>query len=96
MSRPLLIKQLKEKNPQLNQIELENVLDTFCNGIKKALIDGKNVEIRGFGTFFIKKIKEKYSARNPKTGEIIYVPTKNKIRFKSSKIFNRFLNNEKT
>tara|TARA_B100001121_G_scaffold273739_1_gene261100 strand:- start:511 stop:792 length:282 start_codon:yes stop_codon:yes gene_type:complete len=85
LSRPLLIKQLKEKNPQLNQIELENVLDTFCNEIKKALTNGKNVEIRGFGTFFIKRIKQKYSARNPKTGEIIYVPEKNKVRFRASK-----------
>ena len=85
MSRPLLIKQLKEKNPQLNRLELENILDIFCNGIKKALLDGKNVEIRGFGTFFIKRIKQKYSARNPKTGEIIYVPEKNKVRFRASK-----------
>ena len=85
MSRPLLIKQLKEKNPQLNRLELENILDIFCNGIKKALLDGKNVEIRGFGTFFIKRIKQKYSARNPRTGEIIYVPEKNKVRFRASK-----------
>ena len=92
MSRPLLIKQLKEKNPQLNQLELENILDTFCNGIKKALAEGKNVEIRGFGTFFIKRIKEKYSARNPKTGEIIYIPEKNKIRFKMSKNLNNKIN----
>ncbi len=85
MSRPLLIKQLKEKNPQLTRLELENILDIFCNGIKKALLEGKNVEIRGFGTFFIKRIKQKYSARNPKTGEIIYVPEKNKVRFRASK-----------
>ena len=85
MSRPLLIKQLKEKNPQLNQLELENILDIFSDGIKKALLDGKNVEIRGFGTFFIKRIKAKYSARNPKTSEIIYVPEKNKVRFRASK-----------
>ena len=92
MSRPLLIKQLKEKNPQLNQLELENVLDTFCNGIKKALIDGKNVEIRGFGTFFIKKIKEKYNARNPNTKELIYVPEKNKVRFRPSRKLKNFIN----
>ncbi len=92
MSRPLLIKQLKEKNPQLNQLELENILDTFCNGIKKALAEGKNVEIRGFGTFFIKRIKEKYSARNPKTGEIIYIPEKNKVRFRASKKLLKLIN----
>jgi Bacterial nucleoid DNA-binding protein len=41
--------------------------------------------LRGFGTFLIKKIKEKYSARNPKTGELIYVPEKNKVRFRGTK-----------
>ena len=53
MSRQELIKKLKEKNPNLSKIELENILDTFNESIKKALIEGKNVELRGFGTFFI-------------------------------------------
>ena len=51
---------------------------SFLNSIEKALKDKKSVELRGFGTFFIKEIKEKYSARNPKTGKLIYVPKKNK------------------
>ena len=92
MSRPLLIKQLKEKNPQLNRLELENILDIFCNGIKKALLDGKNVEIRGWGKFHVKEIKENYNSRNPKTGEFIYVPKRNKIRFRASKKFKEFIN----
>ena len=79
MSRDLLIKQLKKTNPSLNYSEIAKVIDIFCNTIKSALKNNKRVELRGFGTFFIKKIKEKYSARNPKTGEIIYIPEKNKI-----------------
>ncbi len=55
-------------------------------------MEKKSIELRGFGTFFIKEIKEKYSARNPKTGELIYVPKKNKIRFRGSKQFKDFLN----
>ena len=85
MSRPELIKKFKQKNPELNQSEIESVIDIFCDSIEKALKDGKKIEIRGFGTFNIRKIKEKYSARNPKTGELIYVPEKNKVRFKPSK-----------
>ena len=92
MSRPLIIKQLKEKNPQLNRLELENILDIFCNGIKKALLDGKNVEIRGFGTFFIKRIKQKYSARNPKTGEPVALPPKNVPHFKPGKELKSMVN----
>ena len=92
MSRPHLIKKLKEKNPKINRSELEIVIDTFCGTIEKALVEERNVEIRGFGSFLVKKIKEKYYARNPKTGELIYVPEKNNIRFKSSKNLKRLIN----
>jgi integration host factor subunit beta len=92
LSRPKLIKQLKEKNPKLNKPELESVIDTFSDNIKKALIDGRKVEIRGFGIFFVKKIKEKHSAINPRTGEFIYVPEKNKVRFRASKNLKKLIN----
>ena len=92
MSRAKFIKKLKKKNLKLNQSEIETVIDTFCNSIQNALKDGMNVEIRGFGTFFTKTIKEKYSARNPKTGELIYVPKKNKVRFRPSKKLKEFIN----
>jgi integration host factor subunit beta len=95
LSRPKLIKQLKKRNLKLSQSELETVIDLFSNNIAKALKEGKKVELRGFGTFFVKEIKEKYSARNPKTRELIYIPKKNKVRFKASKILKKKIN-EKT
>ena len=92
MLRQELIKHLKQKNPTLNQSDLETVIDTFCKSLEKALNSRQNIELRGFGTFFVKKIKAKYSARNPKSGEIIYIPEKNKVRFRSSKKLNKFIN----
>ena len=92
MSRPQLLKQLKEKNPNLNNSDVESIINIFFKDIEKALKEEKNIELRGFGTFFIKKIKEKYSARNPKTGKLIYVPEKNKVKFKASKKFKEFIN----
>ncbi len=92
MSRPDLIKKLKEKNPNFKKSELEVIIDTFDNSLQNALLMGRKVELRGFGTFFIKKIKEKYSARNPKTGKLIYVPQKNKVRFRASKKLRNLLN----
>ena len=74
MSRPKLIKQLITKNSKLNRSEIDTVIEIFSNNIIKALKNGRKIELRGFGTFFVKKIKENYSARNPKTGELIYVP----------------------
>ena len=92
MSRTKLIQQFKKKNPKLNSSEINIIIESFCTSIKRALKNKKKVEIRGFGTFFVKEIKEKYSARNPKTGELIYVPQKNKLRFKSSKNLIKIIN----
>jgi nucleoid DNA-binding protein len=92
LSRLELIKQFKKKEPNLSHLEISNLIDIFCNSIKKGLKDNKKVELREFGTFFVKKIKEKYSSRNPKNGKLIYVPEKNKIRFKASKKLNKKIN----
>ncbi len=92
MSRPDLIKQLKLKHPKLNNLQLELIIDTFFKSIEDALKEKKSVFLRGFGTFFIKEIKEKYSARDPRNGKLIYVPKKNKVRFRASKKFKEFIN----
>ena len=92
MSRPEFIKQLKLKHPKLNKSQLETIIDTFFQSIEYALKEKKSIELRGFGTFFIKEIKEKYSARNPKTEELIYVPKKSKVRFRASKKFKALIN----
>ena len=92
MSRPELIKKLKIKHPKLNKSQLENIIDIFFNTIENSLKEKNSVVLRVFGSFFIREIKEKYSARNPRTGEMIYVPKKNKVRFRASKKFKHFLN----
>ena len=92
MSRIKLIKKLKEKNPQLNKFELESVIDAFSETISNALISGKNVEIRGLGRWYLKKLKENFNARNPLTNELIYKPQRVKVRFRSSKKLNKRIN----
>ena len=92
MSRQNLIKKLKKKYPSLNNKELEEVINIFCETIENELKQGRKIELRGFGTFFIKKVKEKYNARNPNTKELIYVPEKNKVRFRPSRKLKNFIN----
>ena len=92
MSRQYLIKKLKKKYPSLNNKEIEEIIDIFCETIEKGLKQGRKIELRGFGTFFIKKIKEKYNARNPITRKLIYVPEKNKVRFRPSQKLKSFIN----
>ena len=92
MSRQEFIKQLKKKEPNLSHLEINNLIDIFCKNLQKALKNNKRVELREFGVFFVKKIKEKYSSRNPKNGKLIYVPEKNKVRFKAAKKLNKIIN----
>ena len=92
MSNLELIKKLKEKNPNINQVEFENILDIFFKTISKILKSKNEVEIRGLGRWYCKKLKENFNARNPSTNELIYKPERIKVRFKSSKKFNKIIN----
>ena len=92
MSRQKLIKQLKEKNPNLNQQELETVIDVFSETILNSLKEGKNGEIRGFGRWYRKKLKENFNARNPSTNKLISKPERVKVRFKPSKKIKKIIN----
>ena len=62
----------------LTKVETEAVVDGFIQTVIASLRDGKNIEIRGFGSFKVKKRKGRM-ARNPRTGEQVpvedhYVP----------------------
>ena len=92
MSKPKIIKELKIKNPNINKKDLEKIFELFLQEIIDSLLSKKSIEIRSLGTFFIKEIKEKKQARNPKTGENIYVPKRNKIRFRASKRLKELIN----
>jgi len=56
----------------LTKVETEAVVDGFIETIKDSLRQGKNIEIRGFGSFKVKKRKGRV-ARNPRTGEQVMV-----------------------
>ena len=92
MSKPEIIRKLKKKNPNINKKNIEKIFDVFFNQIIDSLLNKRSVDIRSLGTFFIKEIKEKKQARNPKTGEIIYVPRRNKVRFRASKRLKELIN----
>lgn len=49
------------------------------------------IEIRDFGVLEVKPTKSKPKARNPKSGEIIFVPSRRKTHFKPGKLLKGFL-----
>jgi integration host factor subunit beta len=64
--------------------QTEMIIDTVFDSMKKALLKGDKVEIRGFGNFRL-KTREPRQARNPKTGEQVQVPAKKVLFFKVGK-----------
>ncbi len=69
------------------------VTEEFVNAVFEALREILSeadpeirIEIRDFGVFEVKETKPKPKARNPRTGEIIYVPARRKTHFKPGKL----------
>ena len=59
-------------------------INTVFANITEALARGDKVELRGFGSFTIRRRKPR-QGRNPKTGEVVYVPAKSVPFFKAGK-----------
>ena len=61
------------------------MVDSLFTAMREQLIEGNRIEIRGFGVLETKPTKPKPAARNPRTGEVVYVPARRKTHFKPGK-----------
>jgi integration host factor subunit beta len=68
-----------------------SIINTILDSMTEALIKGDNIEIRGFGSFTVKKYKS-FVGRNPKTGEKTKVPSKRLPFFKVGKELKKAIN----
>ena len=91
MTKSVLIEKVAEKVEGLTRNQTEIVVETVFESIRKALISGEKIEIRGFGNFRLKNRKPR-KARNPKTGESVEVPGKKVLYFKVGKALKEALN----
>jgi len=70
--------------PLISKKDCARVVDAFLDAIKAALKEQHNIEVRGFGTFKIRKRKTRM-ARNPRTGEPVEVAARPVPVFKPSR-----------
>jgi DNA-binding protein HU-beta len=75
----------------LTKLETEAIIEGFFKTVIESLKDGKGIEIRGFGSYKVKK-KNARQARNPKTGDQVFVPEHYVPTFKFSKEFKDIVN----
>ena len=67
------------------------MVDSLFNAMRDSLIEGNRIEVRGFGVFQVKDTRPKPAARNPRTGEVIYVPARRKTHFKPGRLLKEAL-----
>ena len=70
----------------LTKLETEAIIEGFFTTVIDYLKEGKGIEIRGFGSYKVKK-KNARQARNPKSGASVFVPEHYVPTFKFSKDF---------
>lgn len=65
-------------------IIVKETIQMFLDEIITELSKGRRIELRDFGVFEIRK-RAARKARNPRTGDVAYVPEKNVVVFKVGK-----------
>ncbi|MBQ7259452.1 MAG: integration host factor subunit beta [Paludibacteraceae bacterium] len=65
---------------------ISKVVESYMDNVKKSLVEGENVYLRGFGTFQIKVRKAKI-ARNIYASKSVPVPSHRVATFKPCKEF---------
>lgn len=68
----------------LSKADAGRAVDAFVDAVTKALKQGEQVSVVGFGTFSVKS-RAARSGRNPRTGETIHIAASKVPGFKAGK-----------
>ena len=91
LTRSELITELAASNPHLLKADVELIVATVFDRLTDALVRGDRVELRGFGTFTVKRRNARIG-RNPRTGAPVSVDEKARPFFKTGRELRERLN----
>lgn len=75
---------LVAKDTDITKVATEKVLNSMIQNIQDALVQGKTIQLIGFGSFSsVQKVAR--AGRNPQTGKKIAIPAKKVPKFKPGK-----------
>ena len=83
MTKKEIVKQISDRIG-LTQLKTKEIVQLTFDAIVDTLIEVGRIELRNFGVFEVKK-RAPRKARNPRTGDKVYVPSKNVVTFKPGK-----------
>ena len=68
------------KDAKVSKAAADKAINSFVDGVKKALKKGDKVALIGFGTFSVSQRKAR-KGRNPQTGKEIKIPARKVPKF---------------
>ena len=85
MTKAEIVNEISEKTG-IEKIVVQTTVEAFMKSIRSSMTDGKNVYLRGFGTFLVKKRAEKLG-RNISKNTTVIIPEHFIPAFKPAKTF---------
>lgn len=83
MTKKEIVKKISEEIG-LTQLKTKDIVQRTLDAIIQTLVAEGRIELRNFGVFEVKR-RAPRKARNPRTGDKVYVPSKNVVTFKPGK-----------
>ena len=83
MTKQEIVKTISEEIG-LTQLKTKEIVQKTFDAIVETLVDDGRIELRNFGVFEVKK-RAARKARNPRTGDKVFVPAKYVVTFKPGK-----------
>ena len=93
MTKSELIERLSQEQPHLPPRDVEFSVNAVLEHMRRALVAGDRIEIRGFGSIGL-RYRMPRTGRNPKTGEAVEVPGKFVPHFKPGRMLRERVNRE--
>jgi integration host factor subunit beta len=95
MTKRDLIDEIVRMFPSYSGRDAEVIVNAVFEAMTEALCAGERIEIRGFGSFVVKKRRAR-EGRNPKTGDIVAVAAKRVPFFKVGKELKQRVDKDET
>ena len=83
MTKKEIVKKISE-DIGLTQLKTKDIVQRTLDAIIQTLVSEGRIELRNFGVFEVKR-RAPRKARNLRTGDKVYVPSKNVVTFKPGK-----------
>lgn len=84
MTKKEIVRTISQEMNGLTQLQAKEIVQKTFDAIVDALVNEERIELRNFGVFEVKR-RAPRKARNPRTGEKVFVPEKFVVTFKPGK-----------